>query len=136
MEILIHRKEEQPARTFGELFVDGVYFCDTLEDTDRHLEDCGCDKKVYGKTAIPRGEYKAVAYFWKKHGNYYLHLLDVPCFSGILIHGGVTENDSLGCILVGKREGNRIVNSSNYMQKLRKLFMDNKKGDLIKVTLK
>ena len=48
--------------SIGHLTVDGVYECDVLEDTDRGLtsdmpEELIKLKKVYGKTAIPKGEY-------------------------------------------------------------------------------
>ena len=54
--------------TIGHLYIDGKYFCDTLEDQVRELPaycpntpkglNCECPEKVYSKTAIPSGEYK------------------------------------------------------------------------------
>ena len=49
--------------TIGKLYLNGKYFCDTLEDTDRGLKDTMPTEeiekiKVYGKTAIPTGTYK------------------------------------------------------------------------------
>ena len=54
--------------TIGRLYIDGKYFCDTLEDQVRELPaycpntpkglNCECPEKVYSKTAIPSGEYK------------------------------------------------------------------------------
>ena len=44
--------------TIGKLYIDGEYFCETLEDKDRFLEAGG--KKEYSKTAIPRGVYSVV----------------------------------------------------------------------------
>lgn len=87
--------------TIGKLYIDGEYFCDTMEDKVR-IENCDCSQKVYGQTCIPEGIYKIEFYFWEKHNKRYPILLDVPCFSGILIHSGSSELDSSGCILVGR----------------------------------
>lgn len=51
--------------TAGSLCVDGVFFCNTLEDKDRNVEDVP-DAKVAGETAIPRGEY-SVFVTWSPH---------------------------------------------------------------------
>ena len=37
MELKVIRKEFLPDRCLGELFINGKYFCNTLEDTDRGL---------------------------------------------------------------------------------------------------
>lgn len=55
----IARKSEY---TIGKLYIDGVYFCDTLEDTDRGLKQSMTEKeiakiKIPSKTAIPTGTY-------------------------------------------------------------------------------
>lgn len=139
MEILVKRSEEQELRTFGHMYVDGKYFCDTLEDTDRHLEDRlpDLDKlkqdKVYAKTAIPRGTYQVENYYWSKHSNYYPWIQNVPGFTGILIHGGSTEDHTSGCILIGERRGDILVNSNKKMLALRAIFNREKYG---KITIK
>jgi len=135
--MMLVRYEEQPLRCFGRLYINDEYVCDTLEDTDRHLEDylndieTGKKKKVYGKTAIPLGTYPIKYELWQKHNNYYPWVKNVPFFSGILIHGGVTENHSLGCILVGKRKGNILVQSSFNLNKIRSYFSKIKTGTLV-----
>lgn len=106
------------------MYINGEYFCDTLEDKDRHLETCGCKEKVYGKTAIPRGTYVAKPYWWGKHQNWYLWLQNVPCFSGILVHGGYNEKDSLGCVLIGTLVANSaLTNTKKIGMEFRRLFM-------------
>ena len=49
--------------TIGKLYINEVYECDTIEDTDRLLtSEMSVDeiaaKKIYGETAIPTGTYK------------------------------------------------------------------------------
>lgn len=59
----IKREQLEPTYTISKLFIDGQYFCDTVEDCDRGLTDNMSleeimHKKVYGETAIPKGTYK------------------------------------------------------------------------------
>ncbi len=83
----------------GKLFIDGVFECHTLEDTDRHLENGG--KKIYGQTAIPRGIYDMDITYSNRFKQDMPLILDVPQFNGIRIHKGNTSLDTDGCILVG-----------------------------------
>ena len=58
----IQRFAKKAAYTIGRLYIDGVYFCDILEDTDRGLDSSMTLAqiqriKVHGKTAIPTGIY-------------------------------------------------------------------------------
>lgn len=84
--------------TIGRLYIDGKYFCDTLEDKYRDLSK---EDKVYGETAIPYGTYKVIVNHSPKFKKMLPRLLDVPHSKGILIHGGRNDKDTLGCILVG-----------------------------------
>ena len=112
LEFSLVRKWFLPTYTIGKLSVDGTYLCDTLEDKVRDLKDMNHDGdfdepgegKIYGQTAIPYGRYRIEFIYWKKHNRMVPHLLDVPGFTGILIHGGVTSEDTLGCILVGENK--------------------------------
>lgn len=91
--------------TLGKMYLDNVFFCQALEDEDRFLErslEDISEKKVYGRTAIPRGRYRLVTSFSNRFQRVLPAVLDVPGFSGIRVHGGNTANDSLGCILVGQ----------------------------------
>lgn len=107
MLIYVHRKYLKDTYSIGKLYINGEYFCDTLEDKDRGLSDAlststNKKRKVYGETAIPTGSYEVDLYYWAKYRKEYPHLKDVKAFEGILIHGGSNENHTLGCILVGK----------------------------------
>ncbi len=88
-------------RTFGKLYVDGHYECETLEDTVR-AEGI----KIPGQTAIPYGDYKVVLTWSARFKRILPLLLNVENFDGVRIHAGNTEEDTEGCILVGKMRMN------------------------------
>ena len=115
IKLTLKRIARKATYTIGRLFVNGVYYCDTLEDTDRGLRQDMPDyailaKKVYGQTAIPAGTYRVTMAVSPSFGTRYRFckgglmplINDVPGFSGVLIHPGNTANDTRGCILVGK----------------------------------
>lgn len=100
MLIEIIRDDERATKTFGKMFIDGKYFGETLEDTDRELESGG--EKVYGQTAIPRGRYEMIITPSRHFKREMPEVLNVPGFEGVRIHGGNTEADTLGCPLLGQ----------------------------------
>ena len=112
MKLLLKRKHKAETYTVGDLFVDGRFFCHTIEDAVRDLpprcpdtpsgRPCRCEEKVYARTAIPAGVYRVSMERSPRFGRVLPYLHDVPHFLGILIHSGNTEEDSAGCILVGK----------------------------------
>ena len=113
------------ATTISKLYINDVYFCDCLEDTDRNLKQSDtlayiAGIKIKHKTAIPYGTYQVVLSFSERFQKYLPELLHVPGFSGIRIHPGNTAADSSGCILPGVREFDRVVNSRVTMTKLMK----------------
>ena len=60
MLIEVKRLYKKTDYTIGKMYIDGEYFCDTLEDTDRGLKQEYSlaelkELKEYGKTAIPSG---------------------------------------------------------------------------------
>ncbi len=110
--------------TIGRLYVNGEYFCDTLEDRVRDLTK---EKKVYGETAIPAGTYE-VRVTWSPTFKRNLPLLlGVPHFTGIRIHRGNTNKDTLGCILVGENKvKGMVINSTGYELSLTKMLSGQK----------
>ncbi len=94
-------RDDDPALAFnyGQLFVDGTFFCQTLEDPDHRLEDGG--EKVKDVTSIPRGRYRVVLSKSQRFGKVMPEVLDVPGFTGVRLHGGNTEADTSGCPLLG-----------------------------------
>lgn len=104
MRLVLKRVYKKSTYTIGRLFVDSVLFSNTLEDAVRDYSNPNF--KVYGKTAIPYGEYKITLEYSPKFspkydGRLIPYLHDVPGFSGILIHPGNDAEDTEGCILVG-----------------------------------
>ena len=113
--------------TEGELYVNGVYFCKTLEDTNRDLNKNGQfdnnEKKVYGETCIPYGKYKVILSYSPKFKRELPEILEVPDFQGIRIHRGNKISDTLGCVLCGEKVKNGYLsNSTPYEIKLVELF--------------
>lgn len=102
--------------TIGNLYIDGLYFCDTLEDPVRK-------NKIFGKTAIPAGTYRVTLSWSPKFKRVLPMLHDVPKFTGIRMHRGNTAKDTHGCPLVGenKRPG-MVINSTKYEEALVKLM--------------
>jgi len=104
--LLLDRIYKAETYTIGKLYIDGVYFCDTLEDKvrdlnkDGDLNDIG-EGKVYGESAIGYGIYKVLLTMSNRFKRLLPILIDVECFEGIRIHAGNKTADTLGCILVG-----------------------------------
>lgn len=87
--------------TLGKMYRNGVKFCETCEDEDRHLE-ANPNAKVKGLTAIPRGRYKLTTSFSHRFKKVLPEVLNVPGFTGVRIHGGNRAEDSEGCVLAGR----------------------------------
>ena len=96
--------------TEGWLSVDGLIFCDTLEDRTRDFNKDGDlnepgEEKIYGETAIPFGRYRVRLSMSNKFKKVLPEIIGVKHFEGIRMHGGLKPEHSLGCILVGKYNG-------------------------------
>ena len=105
MELLLKRKWFTDKSTIGELSVNGAFECYTLEDKVRTV-------KIAGGTAIPAGRYEVAVNFSNRFQKLMPLLLNVPNFEGIRIHSGNTQDDTDGCILVGKTRDTDFVGNS------------------------
>ena len=115
MELYLDRAWKKDTYTIGTLFIGNKKFSDTLEDTDRGLDNsmtlAEIQKiKVYGETAIPAGKYEirltqsdrfAKKEWARMTQGKIPELIGVPGFSRVRIHPGNSNKDTLGCILVG-----------------------------------
>lgn len=106
MELKLIRKEFLPDRCLGELFIDGKYFCKTLEDKDRGLRKDMTNKeiddiKITGSTACPSGKYRIVLSYSIKLKRFLPLILDVPRGKGVRIHKGSNPDYTSACPLVG-----------------------------------
>lgn len=124
--IEVKRVCHTPDSVIGELSFNGSFFCHTLEDKDRRLEDSPghsmMSRKIPGQTAIPRGVYRLGITFSNRFQRDLPLLYDVPCFEGIRIHSGNDHTNTEGCILLGqKRSRDDFIYDS---KKTMALFMD------------
>mgnify|MGYP001036463994 FL=1 len=135
MRLLLERIALRDTYTIGKLYVDGQYFCDTLED---RVRDLSTERKVPGETAIPPGTYDVVVNISPKFKRLLPRLLRVPHFDGILIHAGNRPEDSAGCILVGENRVRGTVSNSRYWEKrVTELLLEAQgNGDDIKITVR
>jgi hypothetical protein len=134
MNLKLQRRFLGSGYTIGSLYIDGVYFCDTLEDTDRGLRQSMSiaeirQKKIAGQTAIPTGTYSvtmdtvspkySAREAYRFCGGKLPRLIDVPGYEGILIHIGNFDSDTEGCILVGENKvKGQVINSTDTFRRL------------------
>lgn len=120
MKLTIKRTITRNNYTLGELYIDGQFFCSTLEDRDRGLTQSMSveqikSMKVPGETAIPKGTYKVTLdvvspkfskypFYMKVCEGKLPRLIDVKGYEGVLIHvaDGIKRDALLqGCIGIG-----------------------------------
>ena len=113
MKLTVKRFADNGTATLGVFYIDGIFECFTVEDTER-------EEKVYGKTRIPEGTYdvklRAEGGF---HNRYTARYKDMHkgmlcvhnkdgwklenaglSFQYILIHTGNTHEHTHGCLLL------------------------------------
>lgn len=156
MRLLLDRKWKKEGYTIGNLYVNGVFFCNTLEDTDRKLtKDMSPSAvlrvKVKGKTAIPTGTYAvtlkvkspkfSASRYMKQYGfckGYLPRILGIPGFDGVLIHIGNKAEDTDGCVLVGKNTvvGGLTKSTETFQNLYEKLRLADKRGESLFIEIK
>lgn len=155
MEILIERKYRKSTYTIGNLYINGQWVANTLEDKDRGLKQSMSlseinNLKVAGETAIPTGEYtvrmdivspKYSQKEWYRtncNGGRLPRLENVKGFDGILMHTGNSPQDSLGCILIGKNDvvGGLSKSREYFLKVYTLLFEAYKRGESFRLVVK
>lgn len=153
MEILVERKWKKDNYTIGNLYINGKWFSNTLEDKDRGLKDSMSltEIKTLKKpriTAIPTGTYEVTLnvvspkfskypFYNSINGGRVPRLLNVKGFEGILIHvmdGPKGAELSEGCIGVGRNliKGG-LLQGKEYYKKLYDILKNNKDKITIKI---
>lgn len=155
MELVVERKWKKEGYTIGKLFINNVFFCNTLEDKDRGLTSAMSIEKIKAMkkvtiTAIPSGtynvrmdiispKYSSKEWYVKNCNDARMPRLEnVPGYVGVLIHPGNTAEETEGCILVGKNDVvGKVTKSKDYfLQLYNKIYTAYKKGEKITITIK
>ena len=154
MKLELKRIAKRDTYTIGKLYIDGVYFCDTIEDKDRGLKQSMSlneikQIKVKHQTAIPTGTYEITLHVvspkysqkpWYVNlcGAKMPRLLNIPGYDGVLIHPGNSAADSSGCLVVGKNTvvGKVTDSRTTFKNLYAKLKVASDKGERITITIK
>lgn len=130
MELELKRIAKRDDYTIGNLSIDGAYFCDTLEDTDRGI-DWGMSsrdiayRKIKAKTAMPTGEYEVRLTLSPRFERVLPLLMNVKGFEGVRIHPGNRPEDTEGCILVGlNKVKGQVIESRKTFDELYRILAD------------
>lgn len=123
MELKLTRIFHNDKYTIGKLYINNVYFSDTIEDVER-------DIKIMNETCIDKGRYQVIVNMSNRFKRMLPLLIDVPKFEGIRIHNGKDQNSSSGCIILGENKvKGQLTNSTFYMNKLTDLLtIEQQKG--------
>ena len=142
MEIQVNRIARKDGYTIGRMSLNGEYFCDTLEDTDRGLDstmslDEILSKKRKGITAIPTGKYDVILTFSPRFKRVLPLLLSAKGYEGVRVHAGNTAEDTEGCLLVGEnKEKGKVLNSRATLEKLMSVLLEcEKRKEKISLTI-
>lgn len=141
MKLTLKRIALRPTYTIGKLYIDDVYFCDTIEDTVRDLNKNGKfdngEKKVHSKTAIPYGTYEIKWTYSPRFKKYTPQLMNVPSFEGIRIHAGNTSADTEGCLILGKnKQVGKVLNSRDTINKFYPIIKESCSNGKVTIEIK
>jgi hypothetical protein len=143
MELILERKVHNADSTEGNLYINGKWFCHTIEDVVRAKPgEWKKELKVYAKTAIPYGRYPVKVTWSNRFKRMLTGVFDVPDFEGIRIHNGSSENSSAGCIIVSHKDDdgpdhnrNRIVNEKSAMNELCQMVHEIQETEEVWITI-
>ena len=126
LNLKLERKWKKEKYTIGNLYVNGVFFSNVLEDNVRGLrQDMTPEEikkiKIHGQTAIPSGRYEIRVTLSARFRRQLPILLNVPGYAGVRIHPGNTDANTEGCLLPGKNDRvGQVSNSRATMAALQK----------------
>ena len=141
MKISVERYLYSKDFTLGNVYLDGLYECKSLEDEHREV-------KVMHETCIPEGVYNVTLRTFGSHHEKYkvkfpeihkgmLWVKDVPGFTSILIHIGNSDEDTSGCLLVGvvadEKNGKVYKSTEAYLKLYRKVTDAMKRGETVTI---
>ena len=113
--------------TIGQLSVDGVFLCYTLEPR--------ADQSQGKPYCIPAGSYEVEPRFSPHMQAQVLAVKNVPGFTGIEIHAGNFPSDTHGCTVVGMERGvDEVITSQVALHKLLILVSRTAEGEKITAT--
>lgn len=126
MKLLVNRNKFTGLSTEGTLLVDGQFSGFTLEPPNRDIKPC----------AIPPGTYDVTIRWSEKHKRLIPHVENVPGFEDIEIHIGNWPKDTLGCLLIGQKEGPDFIEGSKleFDELFRRMTEAKAMGDPITIT--
>ncbi len=104
MNITVERKWFTPNSTGGQMSLNGVFFCYTLEPR--------ADQSQGKPYCIPAGQYDVTLALSARFQMVTPHVMDVPGFTEIEIHPGNYPKDTEGCCLVGSIRDTDFVGNS------------------------
>ena len=130
MILTLIRQEFTDVSTIGSLYINDVFFCYTLEDKDRGLDQSQSlltinAKKLFGITCIPYGTYKVRLSISNRFKRLLPEILNVKGYTGVRIHRGNTHAHTEGCPLVGFKKGKDCIMEST---KAEEALMERLKG--------
>lgn len=150
MQLVLERKWKKSTYTIGNLYINGKWIANTLEDADRGLKDSMSIGQIKSLkkphiTAIPTGVYEVnLNTISPKFGSRSFYkevckgkvprILNVKGFDGILIHAGNKAEDTDGCILVGQNKVvGQVINSQATFKELYKILSNSKDKITIRI---
>lgn len=139
MKITLYRKILNDTSTEGNLYIDGKWFCNTIEDKVRAKPGQWNKKlKVYAETAIPYGKYPVLVTYSNRFKRQLTGIFNVPDFEGIRIHNGTSEKSSAGCIIVSYKDNDvkhTLINDPAAMNDLCKIVEEKQKTEKIFINI-
>lgn len=141
--VTVLRYVDDGSTTLGLLYINGEYYCYSLEDSFNAV-------KIAGETRIPAGEYsidfkQALTPLTQTYRDrfdwfsYHLEIQSVPHFENVYIHSGGDHQDTKGCLLISdslnaSEASTFFTNSKNTFKDLYK-FLESQLQDNVKVRL-